>query len=83
MIVPGSVTIQTRHNCLQRIPAVGISELMSSTAKSVKIVLPIGVGVPKVEQSARYRFSSSIQNPATQVHRHTSNAWFTEVALGK
>src|SRR5208283_634058 len=83
MIVPGSAWIQTRHNRLQRIPSTGISELMSSTAKSVKIVPPVGVGMPEIEQSACYRFSISIQNRSTHAHRHTGNAWFTEVGPGR
>ena len=83
MIVPGSARIQTRHNRLQRIPPTGISELMSSTAKPVKIVPPVGVGMPEIEQCAWYRLSIPIQHQSTHAHRHTGNARFTEVGLGR
>jgi hypothetical protein len=56
----GSAGVDSRQDRLQLISAIGLAELMTATAKSVEIVLAIGIRMPKVKQCALYRLALPI-----------------------
>ena len=49
VVVPGSSRIQTRQNRFQRVPSIGIRELMSSAAETMEIVFTITISMPEIQ----------------------------------
>jgi hypothetical protein len=81
VVVAGSSGIQTRQNGLQRVPSIGIRELVPPAAEAVQIVFAIPISMPEIEKDARQRFPSPIQNKPSHIDRCPIHPRFAKVVF--
>src|SRR6516165_10954960 len=83
MIVTRSPRIQAGHDRFQRMPALGVGELMPSATITSEVVFTSVVGMPKIEKGCGYRIPLRIENKSGELDRNAAHSGFTKIVLGR